>query len=76
MRCACGPLQMRALREKMAELQSSHDARISLVLEKYQSLRQQVQKYHEQLTAAISPATAHDAKIAFLNSAVKAITLR
>ena len=69
-------LQMRALRERMKELQSNHDAKVSLVLGKYQALRQQVSEYHDQLTAATNQAQHEDADTNALSSAVKAISLR
>ena len=71
------PMQMRTLRERMKEMQSSHDAQVALVRGKYQSLRNRVQDYHEQLQAAI--VTANDSPsidTASLSSAVKAISLR
>ncbi|DBA98352.1 hypothetical protein WJX82_002463 [Trebouxia sp. C0006] len=67
---------MRTLRERMKELQNNHDAQVSIVLEKYQSLRRQVQQYHELLEAAIAPNPGNDVDTASLSSAVKAITLR
>ena len=60
----------------MKELQSSHDAQVSTVLEKYQSLRRQVQHYHELLHAATTSTHSNDVDTASLSSAVKAITLR
>ena len=72
----CADMQMRALRERMKELQSNHDAQVSHVLERYHSLRQQVQAYHKQLQAATNSAQSSDAETAALSSAVKAITLR
>ena len=69
-------MQMRALRERMKELHSNHDAQVSHVLERYQSLRQQVQAYHKQLQEATDPAQSNEAETAALSSAVKAITLR
>ena len=69
------PIQMRTLKERMKELQNNHDVQVSIVLEKYQSLRQQVQEYHELLEAAITP-TSRSVDTASLSSAVKAITLR
>jgi len=72
--CKC--LQMRTLRERMKELQNNHDAQVSIVLEKYQSLRRQVQQYHELLEAATAPTPSNDVDTASLSSAVKAITLR
>ncbi|DBA85310.1 hypothetical protein WJX79_007297 [Trebouxia sp. C0005] len=67
---------MRTLRERMKEVQSNHDAQVSIVLEKYQSLRQQVQQYHELLEAATAPTPSNNVDTASLSSAVKAITLR
>lgn len=70
-------MQMRTLRDRMKELQNNHDIQVSIVLQKYQSLRRQVQDYHELLEAAITPVdTSKDAETASLASAVKAITLR
>lgn len=70
-------LQMRTLRERMKELQNNHDAQVSIVLEKYQQLRQQVQEYHELLEAAIAPTNSRNSvDTNSLSSAVKAITLR
>lgn len=66
--------QMRPLREKTKELQSSHEAQVTSVLEKYKTLRAQVQDYHQLLEAAMTP-TASAAESS-LSSAVKAITLR
>lgn len=61
----------------MKELQNNHDAQVSIVLEKYQSLRRQVQEYHELLEAAITPSgSSRSVDTASLSSAVKAITLR
>lgn len=60
----------------MQELQNNHDAQVSTVLEKYQSLRRQVQVYHEHLEAAIAPVPSMDGDTASLSSAVRAITLR
>lgn len=60
----------------MKELQKNHDAQVSIVLEKYQSLRRQVQQYHELLEAGIAPNPGNDVDTASLSSAVKAITLR
>ena len=70
------PIQMRTLKERMKELQNNHDAQVSVVLEKYQSLRRQVQYYHELLEAAIAPINSKSVDTASLSSAVKAITLR
>lgn len=68
---------MRTLRERMKELQNNHDAQVSIVLGKYQSLRRQVQEYHELLAAAITPTgSSRSADTASLSSAIKAITLR
>ena len=70
-------MQMRTLRDRMKEVQNNHDAQVSIVLQKYRSLRQQVQEYHEQLEAAITPANSSRGNdTASLVSAVKAITLR
>ena len=69
-------MQMRTLRDRMKELQNNHDAQVSIVLEKYQNLRQQVQDYHELLQGAIAPAQSSSIDTASLSSAVKAITLR
>lgn len=70
-------MQMRTLRDRMKELQHNHDAQLSIVLQKYQSLRRQVQDYHELLEAAMTPAnSSRDAETAALGSAVKAIKLR
>ncbi len=60
----------------MKELQDNHDAQVSIVLEKYQSLRRQVQDYHELLEVATAPNHSPDVDTASLSSAVKAITLR
>ena len=46
-------LQMRLLREKIKELQSQHEAHISVVLEKYQQLKLQIGEYHESLEVAM-----------------------
>ena len=72
----CKRLQMRTLRERMKEVQNNHDAQVSIVLEKYQSLRRQVQQYHELLEAAIASTPSNDVDTASLSSVVKAITLR
>ena len=70
-------MQMRTLRDRMKELQNNHDAQVSIVLQKYQSLRRQVQDYHEQLETAIASAnSSRGNETASLASAVKAITLR
>lgn len=67
-------LQMRPLKEKTKELQSNHEAQVTTILDKYKSLRKQVQEYHQLLEAAISPSTSSvDAN---LSAAVKAISLR
>lgn len=60
----------------MKELQNNHDAQVSTVLEKYQSLRRQVQHYHELLQAATASTHSNDVDTAFLSNAVRAITLR
>ena len=61
----------------MQELQNNHDAQVSMVLDKYQSLRRQVQEYHELLEASISATnSSRGADTASLSSAVKAIKLR
>ena len=67
---------MRTLKERMKELQNNHDIQVSIVLGKYQSLRQQVQEYHELLEAAITSTNSKSVDTAALSSAVKAITLR
>ena len=67
---------MRTLKERMKELQNNHDAQVSIVLDKYQSLRRQVQEYHELLEAAITPTNSRTVDTTSLSSAVKAITLR
>lgn len=67
-------VQMRPLREKIKELQSNHEAQVSSVLDKYKSLRKQVQEYNELLETAMSAsASPVDTSLA---SAVKAISLR
>ena len=67
-------VQMRPLREKIKELQSRHEAQVSSVLDKYKSLRKQVQEYNELLETALSAsASPVDTSLA---SAVKAIRLR
>ncbi|KAL0042016.1 hypothetical protein WJX77_000793 [Trebouxia sp. C0004] len=75
-RIAENEAMMRALRDRMKELQNNHDAQVSTVLEKYQSLRRQVQQYHELLEAATAPTLSNDVDTASLSSAVQAITLR
>ncbi|KAK9816471.1 hypothetical protein WJX72_000700 [[Myrmecia] bisecta] len=59
---------MRALREKIKELQTTQEVQISMVLDRYTSLRQQVAEYHTLLEAAMTPASR--------SAAVKAVTLR
>ena len=44
---------MRSLREKIKELQSQHEAHISVVLERYHQLKAQIAEYHESLEAAM-----------------------
>lgn len=65
---------MRPLKEKTKELQSVHEAQVSSILDKYKSLRKQVQEYHESLEGAMS-LSAGSIDLT-LSSAVKAITLR
>ena len=44
---------MRGLREKIREMQLSHDSAISSVLDRFNLLRKQVQIYHESLEKAM-----------------------
>lgn len=46
-------MQMRSLRERIKELQTSHAAQISMVVEKYQLLKQQIEDYHRKLEAVM-----------------------
>ena len=61
-------VQMRSLREKIKEMQSSHEAQIGIVLEKFQMLRNQISEYHETLEAAMV--------LPEHTGAVRAVTLR
>ena len=47
-------MQMRSLRERVGELQSSHDAEVNAIMTKYRSLREQMAEYHMQLEAAMA----------------------
>jgi len=47
-------LQIRSQREKMAELQSQHEAQVKAVLEKYSVLRKVVTQYNQRISQAIS----------------------
>jgi hypothetical protein len=50
----CRPrAQLRSLSEKMRELQSSHDAQVRHVLDKYASLRKAVGEYNGSLVQAL-----------------------
>ena len=46
---------MRSLRERMKEMQASHEAQIGMVVEKYQQLKRQIEDYHQSLEAVMVP---------------------
>lgn len=53
--------QIRAVRQKMEELQANHGAAVAGILEQYHALRRQVSHYHTQLGAAMAPAALQQA---------------
>lgn len=49
-------LQIRTLRERIAELRAAHEAQVGAVLSQYHHLRESVAQYHEDMEAAMAEA--------------------
>jgi len=47
-------MQMRSLRERIKELQASHVAQISVVVDKFHQLKRQITEYHQTLDSAMA----------------------